>query len=77
MNQPHLPVPDSTTAFVPLKIIASGVALPPGCVTSAMLDERLGMKPGYVENARVSLIAFMPITRPVRRNWAPMRWPLH
>ncbi|BCQ41244.1 hypothetical protein ERHA54_38470 [Erwinia rhapontici] len=49
MNQPHLPVPDSTTAFVPLKIIASGVALPPGCVTSAMLDERLGMKPGYVE----------------------------
>lgn len=49
MNKPHQPVPERTTAFVPLKIMASGVALPPGCVTSAMLDERLGFRPGYVE----------------------------
>lgn len=49
MNKIPLPVPESTMAFIPLKIIASGVALPPDCVTSAMLDERLGMKAGYVE----------------------------
>lgn len=49
MNSPHTSVPESAVTLVPLKIIASGVALPPNRITSAMLDERFAYKPGYVE----------------------------
>lgn len=36
-------------AVLPLKIISTGMALPPRCVESSALDARLGKKPGYVE----------------------------
>lgn len=49
MNYPHQAVPERATTVVPLKIIATGIALPPTCITSAMLDERLGFATGYVE----------------------------
>nr|WP_154667054.1 3-oxoacyl-[acyl-carrier-protein] synthase III C-terminal domain-containing protein [Chania multitudinisentens] len=36
-------------SVLPLKIIATGAALPPHCVTSAALDQRLNKPAGYVE----------------------------
>ena len=41
--------PLSSPALVPLKIIATGVALPPNRVASADLDRLLGKPEGYVE----------------------------
>lgn len=39
----------SSGSVTPLKIIATGIALPPGRVTSADLDIRFGYQAGYVE----------------------------
>jgi len=39
----------SRPALLPLKIISTGMALPPQCVESSALDVRLGKKSGYVE----------------------------
>ncbi|MDR1461648.1 MAG: ketoacyl-ACP synthase III [Azoarcus sp.] len=39
----------SAHALLPLKIIATGTALPPQCITSAELDIRLHKPAGYVE----------------------------
>lgn len=38
-----------STALLPLKIIATGVALPPGRIDSAAIDRRLRKPEGYVE----------------------------
>jgi 3-oxoacyl-[acyl-carrier-protein] synthase-3 len=42
-------IQSSTHTLLPLKIIATGTALPPQCVTSAALDARLHKPAGYVE----------------------------
>ena len=39
----------SLPSLLPVRIIATGAALPPGRVDSAELDRRLDRKPGYVE----------------------------
>jgi len=41
--------PRPVSALVPVKIISTGMALPPDCIESSALDARLGKKAGYVE----------------------------
>ncbi|RMO76138.1 3-oxoacyl-[acyl-carrier-protein] synthase III C-terminal domain-containing protein [Pseudomonas syringae group genomosp. 3] len=50
--------PYSSTALLPLKIIATGVALPPGRVDSSALDALLNKPAGYVEKRSGVLYRF-------------------
>ncbi len=45
----HSQLDHSSLPVIPLKIISTGAALPPNCVTSSSLDERFNKAAGYIE----------------------------